>query len=258
MTWLRNRRRDLRDVLRLGAPFLLHHAARWRRKPTVRLSFRYGRITVRPSDSDIATVRQVFIGRDYDLDGIAGGARVRQRYEDIVKAGGTPVIVDAGANIGAATLWFKLAFPAAHIVAVEPDAANAALLRANTAALADIRVVEAAIGSEAGFAAVAKGDQSWGVQTSRSVGGGCPIVTIEQCIRMVDGGTPLVAKIDIEGFEDDLFSTDLDWIDRFAAIFVEPHDWLLPERRSSRPMQRAMGLRDFDLFIQGENLIYIK
>jgi hypothetical protein len=63
--------------------------------------------------------------------------------------------------------------------------------------------------------------------------------------------------VDIEGFDDDLFSAvDLSWIDRTVCLLVEPHDWLLPG--SSQSLQRAMALRNFDLLISGENLVYVR
>jgi FkbM family methyltransferase len=42
-----------------------------------------------------------------------------------------PVIIDAGANIGMATLYFKTLYPGARIVCFEPDPENFALLKRN-------------------------------------------------------------------------------------------------------------------------------
>lgn len=42
-----------------------------------------------------------------------------------------PVIIDAGAHIGLATLYFKKLYPAAQIIAIEPQADNFALLEKN-------------------------------------------------------------------------------------------------------------------------------
>ena len=74
----------------------------------------------RPSVADREVCRQVFINQDYDLKRL-------QRYGDIMgwyQQSEKPVIIDAGANIGAASLWFSLTFPKAKIIAVEPDIGN--------------------------------------------------------------------------------------------------------------------------------------
>ena len=56
----------------------------------------------------------------------------------------------------------------------------------------------------------------------------------------------------------DLFAANTDWIDAAFVIYVEPHDWLLPGKRTSRSFQRELARRDFELLIRGENLIYVR
>jgi hypothetical protein len=73
-------------------------------------------VTVRLRTSDIPTYREVFLQQAYRL--------ALQRPPS--------VIVDAGANIGLTSVYFALRYPAARIVAVEPEASNFALLTTNT------------------------------------------------------------------------------------------------------------------------------
>jgi len=73
----------------------------------------------------------------------------------------------------------------------------------------------------------------------------------------VPDGELFQVKVDIEGFEKDLFGSNLDWLDQVDAVFIEPHDWLLPEDRTSRAFQQALAARDFSMLLCGENLIYI-
>lgn len=63
----------------------------------------------------------------------------------------TPVIIDAGAHIGLATLYFKRLFPAAQITAIEPHPETVRLLETNIFAnhLADVTIVPAALHSTA-------------------------------------------------------------------------------------------------------------
>jgi FkbM family methyltransferase len=58
-----------------------------------------------------------------------------------------PFIIDAGANIGMATLYFKKLYPDAQIVCFEPDPDNYALLKKNveTNGLAGIELHQAAV-----------------------------------------------------------------------------------------------------------------
>jgi FkbM family methyltransferase len=64
----------------------------------------------------------------------------------------TPRIIDAGAHIGLATLYFKKLYPAAQIIAIEPHPANLELLEKNIWEnnLEDIEVVPVALSRTAG------------------------------------------------------------------------------------------------------------
>lgn len=254
-----NRVRDnLQDVTDFGPTILLRHFGRLRKNRIVKVRTPGGPIYVRAGDSDISAVRQVFAKRDYDVSWLtAASRRMQGRYEEIIALGGVPVVVDAGANIGAATIWFKQQYPKAAVVAVEPDPGNAEVLRMNVANLADIYVLEAAIGSENGFVSLISEGLGWAVQTERATSG-IPIVTIDDAVGKVPNGVPFIAKIDIEGFERDLFSANTDWIDSMAAVIIEPHDWMLQGQYTSVPFQRAMGLRDFEMLHIGENIFYIR
>lgn len=217
-----------------------------------------GRLHLRLADSDFAAFRQVFVNREYDLEVLGQTqARVQARYQAIVDSGKTPVIIDAGANVGAASLWFARTFPKAAIVAIEPDPDNAKLLRLNTAGAPQVIVQEAAIAGERGNVSLDNNGAGWAVTTVRTETGGLAAITMEDAVATVPDGVPFIAKIDIEGFEADLFAGDLAWIDRMTVVMIEPHDWLFPGRKTSRSFQSAMGDRDFDLFISGENLIYV-
>lgn len=216
-----------------------------------------GSATVRPRESDFATIRQVFRDKEYDIGNGLVAERVSRRYRQILAKGKTPVIIDAGANIGAAALWFGRQYPEASVVAIEPDPGNARVLRANLSASSKLIVLEAAIGSEPGYVSMIPGEHSWGVQTERS-DAGCPIVTIDQAAEQVENGSLFLVKIDIEGFESDLFASNTDWLDRAAAVYLEPHDWKLPDQATSRTFQAEFGKRDFDIFLRGENLIYVR
>ena len=72
----------------------------------------------RAEESDLEVFNQIFIHREYDS------------IREITRGG---LIVDCGANVGYSSAWFLSRFPESHVIAVEPDAGNFALLRRNLA-----------------------------------------------------------------------------------------------------------------------------
>jgi len=155
-----------------------------------------------------------------------------------MSSGRKPVIVDAGANIGAASIWFRKKYPGAAIVAVEPDPRNLRVLRLNVEGRQEIAVVPAAIGSREGLVRIEDHGQGWSTRTKRDEGG-VPVITMANAFARVRDGIPFIAKIDIEGFESDLFADNTEWLNEVYMVAIEPHDWLLPGERTSRAFQVA-------------------
>lgn len=248
---------NVHDALTMGAGFPLRHLSDKLGRPRYVTAVKgCGRVSLRAGSSDGAVFRQVFAHREYDLGRFPQHGRVLAAIERALAEGRAPVIVDGGANVGAASLYFARAYPQATVVAIEPDPDNAESCERNTAGCGNVKVLRAALGAEPGAVELFNpAGEAWAVQTSRSSGGSTEVVTIDQA---VGDGAPVIVKIDIEGFEADLFSSNTGWIDRAAAVIVEPHDWLFPDAASSRALQRAMGERDFDMVISGENLVYFR
>jgi FkbM family methyltransferase len=249
---------EMADLGLIGSGLLAHHAGRLLRRKELKVKVRnVGPVTVRPGDSDLATLRQVFHGEEYRVRIPEVEQALMDAYLAILAKSRTPAIVDAGANIGAASLWLRKQYPEAHIVAIEPDPMSFGLLRRNTAADHATTAIEAAIGSSPGHVKISTPGDSWATQTERSVEG-TQIITMPDAFAKAPVGEPFIAKVDIEGFESDLFSGNLGWLDHVRAVFIEPHDWRFPGKHTSRSFQRAMGARDFELFIVGENLLYVR
>ncbi len=216
-----------------------------------------GEVSVRHGTTDIAVMRQVFEGREYDIARYGQYAAVRDRYDAIRMSGRLPLIIDAGANIGATSLWFAREFQHAHVIAVEPEAGNAACCRTNVENHKRITVREAAIGSQPGRVSLHNpSGHTWAPRSSRNDVGAIDVVTIPELVASIPDATLFLVKIDIEGFESDLFAGNLGWIDDAAAILIEMHDWMLPGSGSSFAVQKAMGERRFEMVLSGENLLY--
>ena len=210
--------------------------------------FRY-----RPTRADRGVVTQIFESQDYSLGRLQRGAELVALYERTAR----PLILDLGANIGAAAVYFGMHFPRAHIVALEPQAENFVLLEDNVEGL-DVDARLSAIGSGDGEAAlVDPGEGEWGYRTAAGRG-----VRVESAARLVAeklgaGYAPYIAKIDIEGAEAELFGGDTAWADRFPLVIIELHDWLLPRAGTSRAFLAWAAARPRDFVAIGENVFSI-
>ncbi len=201
----------------------------------------------------------MFHNESYGTDRLARGPDMRNRYEQLVREGRCPLIVDCGANIGASAAYFSVCYPAAQIVAIEPSDENLALARKNCRS-DNIDFVAAAVASRAGRGdLIDPGWGSWSLRVRESDNGRIPIMTIPGILSSDAYRTcaPFIVKIDIEGFEDDLFADNLEWVDQFPVIMVELHDWLFPGEARSRTFLAAVGGRDRDFLMSGETVFSI-
>ena len=88
-------------------------------------------LELRARSSDLDVLMKVFADRECEL-------LSRQKPRSIL---------DGGANVGFAAVYYAELYPEATVVAVEPDRDNFAILQKNTAGYASIAVFEAAIWS---------------------------------------------------------------------------------------------------------------
>ncbi|OGA37757.1 MAG: hypothetical protein A3G24_03585 [Betaproteobacteria bacterium RIFCSPLOWO2_12_FULL_62_13] len=211
----------------------------------------------RGTRADLGVIRQIFEAEDYAIERFPRGPEIRAAYDNVVSMGRTPLIVDAGANIGASVVYFGLTSPKAHVVALEPEKHNFELLLRNVTGLdADARCAE--IGSTTDqLYLIDPGEGEWGYRTVKDQDGipvpvCAAIDLIEEKTRR--GYQPFIVKIDIEGGEEELFSQNVGWIDAFPLLIIELYDWLLPRSGSSRNFLRCMAERDRDFVYYGENV----
>jgi FkbM family methyltransferase len=253
--------RTMKEFGTFGPGVVSYYAARMLGYKLARVFLRtVGNVSLRPKNSDYSTFRQVYIDKQYNLSDSAQQERLEKRYEQLLAEGRRPVIIDAGANVGAASLWFRKVYPEALILAVEPDSENARLCLINVGDDSNTRVLEAAIGGESGTVDLVapSNDMSWGIQTVRGCGGGVRSYSVAELVEMGGPGAALfIVKIDIEGFESDLFASHTEWVQDAAAIYIEPHDWMLPGRGSSQSMQHVMMAAGFEILVRGENLVFL-
>jgi FkbM family methyltransferase len=154
------------------------------------LCWKRHRINYRNKTSDLAQIeRLLLLGErcEYNLPGA-----IKPNY-----------ILDAGSNIGLATLFFSEYFPKAKIVCCEPSKDNLELLRLNTSHLPNVTIVPCALGSKPSAGRlVQKSSRNYAkTKVIESSSGEIPIYDYNQLAEVT--GVPLfdLIKIDIEGDE---------------------------------------------------------
>lgn len=218
-----------------------------------------GKVSLRNTIADHATFKQCLVTEQYDFLAFPQAQRLLAKYQLSIAKGHRPLIIDGGANIGLASLWFNRAFPEAQIIAVEPDADNFELLQKNTAHLGD-RVTPVygglwhrttqleIINPNAGAAAFRVGERA------APEGSGISAFGIDDLCRRSGNDHPLIVKLDIEGAQGALFSANTDWVARTDLITLELDDWLLPWQGSSHNFFRCLSQYPFDYLLHKESI----
>ncbi len=219
--------RKLRMYLKIvGVRGLLSALSAWVTNSTVLFKSRRrdcgSPIRLRLLSSDVPTYKQVFLDQEYDF---------------LVETD-PKVIIDAGANIGLASLYFADKYPEAKIIAVEPEQNNFELLTENVAPYPNIIPVQAALwhrNEEINL--VDPGLGKWGFMTETKESSEnlaenlaahpCHTVTamtVDRIMQDHDLSRIDVLKVDIEGAEREVFSDTSSWLGKVDSIIVELHE----------------------------------
>jgi FkbM family methyltransferase len=213
--------------------------------------------------SDENVIAQIFKNGDYNFGRLQRGSELKHYYDMLLGSNRLPLIIDAGANIGASVVYFAHSFPEARIVAIEPESENFKLLFANTQELS-VEHIRGALASKPGVTGlVDPGLGHWAFRSSTVGEGEC----IDQSVMCVTVNEiyathalrylPFIVKIDIEGGETDLFSANTEWVSSTPLIIIELHDWMLLRKASSRPFLQCISNHDRDFVYVGENIFSI-
>ena len=197
-------------------------------------------ITLRLGTSDHRVFRDIF-----------------QRHEYLFNPPAPPeTIVDAGANIGLASIYFANRWPDAKIIAVEPDPENFEILRKNIKPYQNITAVFAAIWNKAEWLnLVDPGEGSWAMQTKTGSDGRVFGLTIPGIMRTRLLPRIDLLKMDIEGAEKEVFEHHEEWIDRIGSIAIETHDRFKPGSHAA--VMKAAG-HFKDVYNSGETWFMLR
>jgi FkbM family methyltransferase len=184
-----------------------------------RLDYQYP-FRLRVPSSDVDAYEQIFINQEYDF-----------ALEKEPK-----VIVDAGANIGLASIYFANKCPEAKIFAIEPEISNFELLKENVRPYPQVIPIHAALWNRSEELILTDpGLGKWGFMTenkneiaSQSRVACHPVMAVTINDLLDDYGLESIdiLKVDIEGAEREVFEDSSSWIERVDSIIIELHERL--------------------------------
>ena len=212
------------------------------------------RIWLRKTASDTSIFFQIFVKCEFETRQWIQDRILQRAYQQLVAAGRTPIIVDAGANVGFAALWFNERYPHAKVFAIEPDAANLSLLKRNTAGNEAILVLEGAVWDRSSQLRISNPEAGAGAFQVVEGDGGIRAYSIPEIASMEPGGNLFIVKIDIEGSEAALFRGNTDWLEQPNLIVIELHDWLYPGEGTSHNFLQHIAQLPIDFLFQGEHV----
>lgn len=201
-------------------------------------------LQLRAGTSDPEVFEQIYLSDEYDFD-----------YQH------TPeLIVDAGANIGLAAVYFANRFPKATIICIEPERSNYEILCRNTEPYGPrIRRLRGAL---------------WGRPTHleiRDIGSGEWAFMVEEIDQptatsfraftvdeILDGSgfdRIDILKMDIEGAEKEVFEGDAErWLGRVDLLILELHERFKPG--CEQAVASRVAHYPHDVQARGENVYY--
>lgn len=170
-------------------------------------------------------------------------------------------IVDAGANIGMASIYFTHRYPGAKIIAIEAEASNFEVLVRNVLPYPAITPVHAALWNRDGEICVSEPDPAtgafgkWGFVTHEGCSGvKVRAITMQTLMKEMQMHSVDLLKIDIEGAEKEVFEA-CDWLDgRFRCLMIELHERFKPG--CSEAVNSVV--QGFSKLQKGETTLYVR
>lgn len=163
---------------------------------------------------------------------LVDGASFASQYEDIYIRECydfpctrlSPTIIDGGANVGAATIWWLSRWPKARVIAFEPDPEICEILRDNTHHLGRVELHQCALAAGGAPLFWAEGTDAGRLESNPKLAPTLvsvptlPLSVILRDLRRVD-----LLKLDIEGAETEVLEEAEAQLSKVERIFVEYH-----------------------------------
>lgn len=206
----------------------------------VKLSFLPYPVNLRINSTDFEAFEQIFLERDYDI-------------KLPVEPG---CIIDSGANIGLASVFYANCYPKAEIIAIEPEKSNFKILKMNTEGYSNIKCINKALWGRKTLLEVKDiSSGEWGFitcETDSSTSNSIEATTLAELRDEMGISRIGLLKLDAEGAEESIFSSDdLSWLTNTDMIIADLHDQL--KQGCSKPFFSAMDRFGFKYRRVGEH-----
>jgi FkbM family methyltransferase len=150
-----------------------------------------------------------------------------------------PWIIDCGANVGLSVVYFKMKYPSAKIIAVEPDPELFKLLKKNIESFGwhDVIILQKAVWFEDGIIKFRQeGGFSGQIIKGEHFGELIEIdaISLDNLIDNLEIG---LLKIDVEGAENDIFLHSAPNFKKVSNIFIEYHS----RKKEQQNLQRILS-----------------
>jgi len=200
---------------------------------------------LRLKGSDVWGFNQVILNREYN--------HLLVLYQKLFYSNPT-TIVDAGANIGLATLFFKAHNPDAHILSIEPDKGNFSIASRNIKvnSFKDISILNDALWPTKQSLKLVndfRDMREWSLRVEEHQEGTITSITPHDALSYFNNQVD-VFKIDIEGSEAKIFDStnDMSWLEGVKIIALEIHH----EFGASERIMNVLSTHGFTITHHGE------
>lgn len=206
---------------------------------------------LRPNTTDYDVFYQLFSKSEYDLP-------ISIDFEP-------KLIIDAGANIGLAAVYFKNKYPEATIISIEPDEENFEALQKNIQPYDNIYAEKAGLWNKETYITV---EDTYGLgahgmivkENDHPVENSLKAVTIDGLLKKYNltGQRIDILKVDIETSEKHFFASNYEaWLPNTKLLIVELHDII--EKGCAQAFFTAVcnSLKSFSFHMKGENVIVV-
>ncbi|GEM_PF-523393 len=166
-------------------------------------------------------------------------------------------IIDAGANIGITSIFYRDHYPDAEIIALEVDENNQHLLKKNLSNDAKTEILNCALwSSETQLSINNPTADNYSFQVEEDTEGKIKGVSIKWILNYKKWNTIDLLKIDIEGAEYFLFNEACDsWLNKVDIIIIELHERYQPG--CTKRLFDALSKIDYYFKVKANNLVII-
>ncbi len=203
-------------------------------------------IVIGPGSNDNYTFSEIFVEKVY-------ASLVRH-------AGPVSTVLDLGANIGLASVYFSGVWPGVSLLCVEAAHDNAIILRQNLSTLLTLgyaRVIEGAVWGCNGQVALAPLEKGHVNQRRCHTDGGASddnmvdAFAMQRLIELSGFSQIDVVKMDIEGAEREVFCSDVSWLNRVRMLAIEFHG----KSREESQFDAAVKAYGFSILEEGVHTV---